>query len=720
MSVNPKSQIVVAAFLALHLLPAYWRPFCVWGGDLLAFYPMWVQGLFVILSVLLLIPAVQQGVVNGLTKFPPAINPWESSGSFYRFALLLLVAGGLAFLGLRSAVHLLGDGYLLLRDLPLFLSQDTWKGVNAPFTYWGIGIFHRLGSSIWNTTESTYRIYSYLSGGLYLLLTLPAARTLGRTPPERTLILGFLLTPGFVQLFFGYVETYAILLPAVLLYLTAGVQVLRRQRPLYLPALLLGILVSLHLTLVAFAPSLIVLAILHVSASRDPQPPGSPTVKAIASLAAAPLLVLLIFTLIGFHPLTYLKTTKGTHLLPLLAQPDGMYHYRIFSPAHLLDLFNHYLLVAPSALIVLCLLQRGGSTHDPARTFLFTAALFPVLFTLVANPEIGAFRDWDAFAYPGLPLTLWAALALIGQTKNRSHLIRTGLLVCTAAALHSLLWIGLNAREASAEARFADLLERTHLSAHARSYGWETLGSYYRVQNQTGRADNAYRQALAANPKNPRHWSSVGMMYHKSGQVETALHYYQKAIDLKPDHAEAYSNMGNAYSDLGQQETALHYYRKAIDLYPDFADVYYNMGNTYYRLDQDETALHYYQKAINLKPDHARAYYNMGVIYYNSEQVEKAVHYFRRASALDPHFVDAYLNTGSAYNKLGQYKKAIQYYQKVLAIKPDDVHAYVNMGTAYRRLGQTEKTKTLFRKVLELNPNHPQAAAVRKWLRANP
>ena len=566
MTATPKSQIVVAAFLALHLLLAYWRGFCVWGGDLLAFYPTWVQGLFVILSVLLLIPAVQQGVVNGLTRFPPAINPWASSGSYCRFALLLLVAGGLAFPGLRSAVHLLGDGYLLLRDLPLFFSQDTWKGVNAPFTYWGIGIFHRLGNAIWNTPESTYRIYSYLSGGLYLLLTLPAARTLGRTSPERTLILGFLLTPGFVQLFFGYVETYAILLPAVLLYLTAGVQVLRRQRPLYLPALLLGILVPLHLTLVTFAPSLIVLAILHVSASRGLQPSGPPVVKAIASLAAAPLLVLLIFTLIGFHPLTYLETTKGTHLLPLLAQPDGTYPYRIFSPAHLLDLFSHYLLVAPSALIVLCLFPGGGPTRDPARTFLFTAALFPMLFTLVANPEIGAFRDWDAFAYPGLPLTLWAALALIGQTKNRSCLVRTGLLVCTAAALHSLLWIGLNARKASAEARFADLLERTRLSAPARSYGWETLGSYYRVQNQPGKAHNAYRQALAANPKNPRYWSSVGMMYHKSGQVETAIQYYRKAVDLKPDHAEAYANMGNAYSDLGRDETAIQYYRKAIDL----------------------------------------------------------------------------------------------------------------------------------------------------------
>ncbi len=677
---------IAAAFLALHVLLAYWRPLPFWGADLLAYYPAWVQGLFAVAGVLLLIPAVRQRLIDSIAKLPSAVNPWNAPRSFYLFTFLLAIAGGLAFITLRSAVHFLGDGYLLLRDLPLFLAQDTWKGVNAPLSYWAIAMLNQFGPPLWNTPEATYRIFSYTSGILYLLLSLPAARSLGRTSLERTLILSFLLTPGFLQLFFGYVETYAFLLPAILLYLLISVQVLRDRLSLWMPALLLGLLIPLHLTLVSFIPSLLVLAFLHTrtKCEADPQPSRWRTMlKTFALLGACPFLVLILFTLIDFDLFVYLKTAKGSHLLPLFTDPGFMHPYRFISPSHLLDLFNHYLLVAPSALMVLCLLKRGESSPDPVRTFLLAAALFPILFTLLANPGIGAFRDWDAFAYPALPLTLWAVLALIGRVRERIRLMHIGFLICVASALHSLLWIGLNASPTSAEARFADLLGRCRLSAQARSYGWETLGDYYRSQNQNKQAAGAYQQALAASPKNPRHWSAIGMMYHKSGQIETAIQYYQKAIALKPDLAKAYSNMGNAYSDLGQHETALQHYRKVIALNPNFADVYYNMGNTYYDLGRIETAIEHFQKALSFNPDHAKAHYNIGALYYNTRKYETAIEHFQKAITAKPDFADAYLNLGGAYSKLGQHGKALQHYRKVLALNPNDAHAYFNMGVAY-------------------------------------
>ena len=50
------------------------------------------------------------------------------------------------------------------------------------------------------------------------------ARKLGRSHIESVIILGFLLTAGFLLLFFGYVETYPILFPATLLYLLIGIE----------------------------------------------------------------------------------------------------------------------------------------------------------------------------------------------------------------------------------------------------------------------------------------------------------------------------------------------------------------------------------------------------------------------------------------------------------------------------------------------------------------
>ncbi len=600
-----RPTIVAAAFLALHVLLAHWRPLPFWGADLLTYHPAWVQSLFALAGVLLLIPPVRLRLLKALEKFPSPLAPWTTPRAAILFAFLLAIAGGLAFITLRSAVHFLGDGYLLLRDLPRFLAQDTWKGVNAPLSYWTIARLNQFGPPLWNTPEATYRIFSYTSGILYLLLSLPVARSLGRSPLERTLILGFLLTPGFLQLFFGYIETYAFLLPAILLYLLISVQVLRDRLPLWVPALLLGLLIPLHLTLVSFIPSLLVLAFLHTRTKRDgdSQPSRWRTIlKTLASLGACPLLVLLLFTLIDFDLLVYLRTAKGSYLLPLFSDPGFMHPYRLISLSHLLDLFNHYLLVAPSALMVLCLFKKGESSPDPVRTFLLVAALFPTLFTFIANPEIGAFRGWDAFAYPALPLILWAAVALIGLVRERIRLKHIGLLICVASALHSLLWIGLNTREVSAHARFADLLRRCRLSPQARSYGWETLGSYYRSQNQNERALEVHRRALEANPEDLRHWNAIGKLYDDSGQYHFATDHFQKAIGINPDDADAHLNIGRVYIRLGQNQLAIDHLQKAVDIKPDDADAHLNIGRIYVRLGQNQLAIDHLQKAVNIKP----------------------------------------------------------------------------------------------------------------------
>ena len=69
-----KPTLTVGAFLALHLLLAYWSPWCVWGADLLTFYPAWAHLLFASLSALLLIPRSRSWALDWLSRIP---DLWE-------------------------------------------------------------------------------------------------------------------------------------------------------------------------------------------------------------------------------------------------------------------------------------------------------------------------------------------------------------------------------------------------------------------------------------------------------------------------------------------------------------------------------------------------------------------------------------------------------------------------------------------------------------------
>ena len=154
------------------------------------------------------------------------------------------------FIVLRSAIHLMGDGYLLIRELGMSLWQVSPRNDHAPCSFWAVSTLHELGKHLWDSAENTYRVYSYASGFLYLALSFGFAGIVRRDHLHRAVTLSFLLTPGFIQLFFGYVENYSFIYPIFLLYLLIGFLALRRALPVWVAAAVLGILIPLHFTLV--------------------------------------------------------------------------------------------------------------------------------------------------------------------------------------------------------------------------------------------------------------------------------------------------------------------------------------------------------------------------------------------------------------------------------------------------------------------------------------
>ena len=545
--------MIVGAFLALHLLLVFWRPNPLWGADLLFYVPTPARGLFILLAVLLFIPGFRRQTRAWLCALPFTL--WGRGGRVWVTRALVLLVALAAFFALRSARHFLGDGYHLLEKL----DADTWHDMfRAPLTFTLIRALHNVGQAFWETAENTYRIYSYTSGALYVLLTFPVAVALGKTPREKTIVLAFLLTAGYMQLFCGYVENYALYMPGLLLYLLLGLRTLENRMPLSVPALLLGMLLALHRAFAVFGPSLLVLAYHAYRHRQGGTPPWKNALATVAALCCVLVSAALFLWLSGIDFAAYLSRTGSGEFLPVFAEPGFHAQYRIFSLTHFLDFLNQQLLSAPAACLACVLLRKKDLRHHP---FLAVSAVFPVFFTFLAKPNIGAFRDWDIFSLSALPLTLWVAAALLVRIRDREHGFHTAFLFCGGAVLHTLLWISLNANAGAAEARYVHLMGR--LTGHASATGWLTLGKFYRRQDNTVAALDAYKRALHANPTNPQRWLSVGIVYMDMGQPANAIEALEKAVELRPDLTVAYVNLGIAYNELGQHADAIEYLEKS-------------------------------------------------------------------------------------------------------------------------------------------------------------
>jgi tetratricopeptide (TPR) repeat protein len=564
----------------------------------LRYLPGWVAVGFALASALLLVWVSGSGGEGSRRAAKrPASEPARFDRPWVRASIVLLM--GVGFVLLRSATHLLGDGYLYLRELSLKGLLAELRATNEPGSLRLVSLVHDLCAAVGGSPVTAYRVYSVASGACYVLLAFPVARLVGRTPGARVAALGLLLTPGFLQLFFGYVETYAFVVPATLLYLWLGLRALTAPRLLWFSAALLGVLLILHVAEVALLPSLLMLAWLAPRRAA-----GAGGGRHRLALALVPLVAVGMLLLLRFDFATYGKAMRANHMLPLAGQPDFWQPYRMLSWAHAVDLFNQGLLVIPAAALLLpAMLHRQAWRSDRA-VFLLSATVPLLLFAFLVNPEIGTFRDWDLLALPAIPLSLWLAQAAAEHLDRDPSWRRAVLAACGASALHTLLWVGVNANQQSALARFEHGLQAATLSRHARAYGWESLGSYYEQEvSDPRRAMLAYDRAVAVDGNNPRYWDLTAGQAMALGDFRKAVQYLEKAVSLQatgnPTHL---NNLGACYTQLGDHERAIHYFQQAVATQPTFVMGQHNLGLALARVGRFEEAASVLTQASALQP----------------------------------------------------------------------------------------------------------------------
>ena len=699
---------VTAIYLAFHVLSVFWRQNSMWGADFLAYMSLALQSLFVLFGVVLFFPGFARQIRSVLRNLPFAL--WTGGKRMWVTRTLMLLLALISFIAFSSARHFLGDGYLLLREL---VSDTGPEPFRAPLSFALIRGLHQAGQTLWQTAENTFRIYSYAAGVLYLLIAFPVSATVGKSTLEKSIVLAFLITPGYMQLFFGYVENYAIYMPVLLLYVLLGLRTVENRLSLYVPALLLGLLLTLHRAFAVFCPSIIVLAYRAYRQRSDVVPIWKNLVTTLGALCCVPLTAALLLGMCGVGVEEYLSRTREREFLPLFEEAGIHAQYRMFSLAHIWDYINLQLLSAPVVCVAPVLFRKKDLSQQ---LFLSVCTAVPLVFTLLANPGIGAFRDWDIFSLSALPLTLWTAVALLTRIREREPQFLGTFLLCGAAALHTYSWVALNANAGTAEARFVHLADG--LRGEGGVNAWVAVGNIQRQEGRYAEALYAYKRARDLDPANPNRWLLVGVVYRDMRRSASAIECFKKVAELRPDQPVPYMNLGATYSDLGQFDKAIEYTRKAIAIDPNMAAAHMNLGAIYGKTGQYETGIQHLSRALELQPDNPETYKNLGLTYKAQGKHTRALENFKKALELQSGRGDlqAHLNIGDTYHKMAQHEKAIPYYQKAIQLNPNHANAHLLLGLSYHALNRREEARLQFEKTLQLEPNHPQAARIRQWL----
>jgi len=506
----------------------------------------------------------------------------ESEGSRWAW-LALLPAYGIVLYVFRARTYFLGDGLVWLNALQggeqrAFsepLSAAAWHGFAAAAR-----------SLRMPPVPSTFAILPVLCGVAAAAIAWGIARELFADRGARAIGWALLLTAGFTQLYFGYIESYPVASVAILGYLWLGLRRLRGTDPPWILGAALSVAVACHLTALYLLPSYLLVVAL------DRPHTGRKLAAALLPVALAPALLLVA----GTRPSDWLVPFQTAAQGFLLGRAAGHVArpYSALSIGHGWDVANALLLAVPVSVFLLAgwVVSRRGRIlpSTPAGRFLAAAALPGTLVTLGITLPVAPAQDWDLTAILLLPIGaagLAAARPLLAPGSLSG--VKAGLVALSSGAL--LAFVLVNANEAAGIARFEKLLsEGSRISPYGRGYGYSMLAEFYEDRGDFASALRFARAALEAEKTNPRYWVKVGTALYNQGLFGEATPVLEEAVRRGPDRADGLHNLGLCYARTARLPEAIVRFRAAVARDPDLPEYRHNLGLSLFMTGESDSA----------------------------------------------------------------------------------------------------------------------------------
>ena len=625
--------VPLAIVIGIHIWGALQPSHDNWGVHFFGFYESWIGILALAVILLAAVPMVQSRLITRLDTALHRISRLPLPIVFMIVCSLLI---GLIY-SFPAKLHLLGDGAVLLRSVPLGINsaEISTSFRNQPLMFW----MYRLAMNAhpFEASPNPYTVYysiDIIALLLFIALVFWSMRQLHVPILEKFLLGCLIVFSAGTQFYFGYVENYVLQYTMTIGFVLTGWYALEKRISIVVPVLFFVLMVMLHLGNIVFIPSLILLLLLRWKSNLK---------RAILFIIAVGIAGTAVLYIAGFNLIDMTRHLQsGTvDILQLFTAIGGNFAYPMFSLPHLLDWFNSAMLSAPFGLLIsgalVFLLPVERRWKNPVLLFLLGTVVCGIFFTWVINSALGLMRDWDLFAGFFVPLMIFPVYVL-SQTESFPGKRYVLLLSVIILLMHTGPWIGVNASEQRHLARIETLDSHVFLSKAAQMAHHEALANFYFDTQQYRNALRHYESYIAIDPNNPRITGNIADVYRKLGERDKYFDMLKRAVTMKSPDPGVYSNLGVEYA--ARNDTA--------------------------------HAIFYNEEAVKQNPTATKAHANLGILYASRGDYGLADQHFSAAISLGMTEPQVYRYAGDVCIHLHQYKRALQNYDIYLRANPGD------------------------------------------------
>lgn len=180
------------------------------------------------------------------------------------------------------------------------------------------------------------------------------------------------------------------------------------------------------------------------------------------------------------------------------------------------------------------------------------------------------------------------------------------------------------------------------------------LGDQRARQGDMAGALEAFRQASAHNPRDPRPVLGMAAMSLELGRIDDAATFAEQASALDGTNPEGQLLLGAARARQGQAEAAEAAFKRAEALSPWGFDQYAMAGDAWFDAGALDRADAMYSRARQIAPGQPRVLFKLGLIRYLQNRFTDALSLIDAAAAIEPTSGDDRLAAAIIYDRLGK------------------------------------------------------------------
>jgi tetratricopeptide (TPR) repeat protein len=510
-----------------------------------------------------------------------------------------------------------------------------------------------------------------------------------RGPQRLALLLALAGTAG-VLFYSGYVEYYTPVFTALFVFVIAAERSLGGKTGIGPVLSAYALAVVSHYMALALLPSLLfVLAARNETLRARLRHLRHADVR--AGLAAGGALVaawVLFYLAAGF------ADSASRIVMPVAAQesPAGLQSYTLLSAAHLADILNLFVLLAPAGLVALLWTWtarfRDRKFGDGVEAFHALNVVLLAGFALFANATLGLSRDWDLLA----PLGIVILLAAISGLRRRYD-ERAAVALAMVSVLLTLPWTQLHRDGEATATRFERIMQRDA----GLMYGDYALSGYdalrkYRHRRGDLRAEIRLTKQMIGLLDYPQHYRELSRMAQMLARSEpdTTVALQRWMLGRLHERMTTLENAGMT-QDYSISIRAIDSLTQAIG--------FLALGNGWYG------ELHSRIEAIALGTRNAVPYPAIaGLAMYREGAYEVAAGQFEAALREGFSNPTVYLFHGNALALSQQYSESLSRFEEGVRTYPEDGMLRFTLGKYYVRARvQPERAIELLRWCVERN-----------------